>query len=199
MQAIMPIDEVSQEDFVKVSIQKFYRISGDSNQIKGVIPDVPLPVLFDSLVPREKSYKTALAYDGIKPKASFRKFNLFNHEKVIELSKERVVKDPRFIELKKLNDEINTIYNDPKPPVRLTFEDVFQEIHQIDNLWKQVKKITERPSDAIISNTSYDKEILATDIFQQEINSFKIKDVRANHYLEEAMSLINDYNRLKRN
>lgn len=197
MQTIMPIDIDNQENFVKISVQKFYRVSGDSNQIKGVVPDVELPVLFDSLIHREKNYKTALKYDMITTKARYQKYVTFNSEKVKELSKQRVSNDERFAELKRLNDEINFVYNSPKAPVRLTFVDVFNEIHQIDGLWKKVKDITSKLTETLVSNTTYESEKLKFDSFQQEINSFKIKDVKCNPYLAEAIALIKDYNNIK--
>ncbi|MEM7511370.1 MAG: S41 family peptidase, partial [Bacteroidota bacterium] len=61
MQTILPIDAYkynSQEmamlgseasAFVKLTVGKFYRVSGESLQQKGVTPDIPLPTIFDGL------------------------------------------------------------------------------------------------------------------------------------------------------
>lgn len=51
---------------VKVTIQKFYRISGQSTQEKGVIPDVVLPSRLDGLESGEKYLDYALPWDTIK-------------------------------------------------------------------------------------------------------------------------------------
>ena len=50
---------------VKVTIQKFYRISGDSTQEKGVIPDIILPSRLDGLKSGEKYLDNALPWDNI--------------------------------------------------------------------------------------------------------------------------------------
>ena len=50
---------------VKVTIQKFYRISGDSTQEKGVIPDIILPSRLDGLESGEKYLDNALPWDNI--------------------------------------------------------------------------------------------------------------------------------------
>ncbi len=51
---------------VKVTIQKFYRISGESTQEKGVMPDVVLPSRLDGLESGEKYLDNALPWDHIE-------------------------------------------------------------------------------------------------------------------------------------
>ncbi len=50
---------------VKVTIQKFYRISGESTQERGVIPDIILPSRYDGLKSGEKYLTNALVWDHI--------------------------------------------------------------------------------------------------------------------------------------
>ena len=50
---------------VKVTIQKFYRISGESTQEKGVIPDIELPSRLDGLKSGEKHLDNTLPWDHI--------------------------------------------------------------------------------------------------------------------------------------
>ena len=52
---------------IKVTIQKFYRISGESTQEKGVTPDVILPSRLDGLESGEKYLDNALPWDHIAP------------------------------------------------------------------------------------------------------------------------------------
>ena len=193
MQTILPLDENNQ-DFVKLTVEKFYRITGDSNQIKGVVPTIFLPILYDSIVPREISYKTALKYDVINSKARFSPFRKDYYPAIIELSHLRTEKNARFNEIILANQEINSLYNSPKKPLQVTFKAVFQDIHEIDSLWKKVKKISSTETNCIISNNSYDSEQLKFDPFQQEINTYKIKDLKTSPYIEEAVAILNDIN-----
>ena len=55
---------------VKVTIRKFYRPSGSSTQLKGVIPDIVLPGVNSHLEAGEASLTNALAWDTI-PSAKF--------------------------------------------------------------------------------------------------------------------------------
>jgi carboxyl-terminal processing protease len=177
MQTILPLDE-NKQDFVKLTIEKFYRITGDSNQIKGIIPDIALPILYDSIVPREISYKTALKYDIIGSKARFSPFRKDYYPTIIEQSKLRTKNNTRFKEFILANQEINALYNDPKKPLQISFKNVFKDVHEIDGLWKKVKKSTETQNNCTISNNSYDSEKLKFDPYQQEINTYKIKELK---------------------
>ncbi len=50
---------------LKLTVQKFYRVSGASTQLKGVVPDVVLPSPFDGLDVLESDLDHALAWDEI--------------------------------------------------------------------------------------------------------------------------------------
>ena len=193
MQSILPLDAQNQQDFVKVTIEKFYRITGESHQIKGIIPDISLPVLFDSVIPREISYKTAFKNDVIVTKARFNPLPKNHFSELIQLSNSRIKTATLFNEISVANDQINALYNNPKKPTRLVFKDVFNDVHQIDSLWKKVKKIVDSPRAFTISNTSYDLEKLKFDAFQQDINTYKIQILNNSPYLEEAVAILNDY------
>ncbi len=52
---------------LKLTIAKFYRISGGSTQFKGVIPDIEFPSLYSDKEYGEEASKFALPYDEIKP------------------------------------------------------------------------------------------------------------------------------------
>lgn len=196
MQAILPLDKNNQEDFVKVTIEKFYRITGDSNQIKGIVPDIMLPVLFDSINPREGSYKTALKNDVIITKARFNPLPKTYFPQLTALSHTRVKENIRFNEINVANQQINALYNNPKKPTRLVLKDVFDDVHKIDTLWEKVKKIIDSKSNFTLSNTTYDLEKLKFDTFQQDSNTYKIENLKNSPYLEEAIAILNDYNTL---
>ncbi|OEU76810.1 MAG: tail-specific protease [Desulfuromonadales bacterium C00003093] len=85
---------------VKVTIQKFYRISGESTQEKGVIPDVVLPSRLDGLESGEKYLDYALSWDHIKS-TDFKRWaqSSKNVTKLRKLSLTRVGKDEDFNEI----------------------------------------------------------------------------------------------------
>ena len=52
---------------LKLTIQQFYRVNGDSTQNRGVTTDVVLPSLTEYLATGEKELDYALAFDRVKP------------------------------------------------------------------------------------------------------------------------------------
>lgn len=78
--------------YLKVTIQKFYRPSGSSTQMDGVVPSIALPSITDALDIGEAYLDNALPHDRIRPAADFR---ALDHQalflpKLKELSQERV-------------------------------------------------------------------------------------------------------------
>ncbi len=50
---------------LKLTLQKFYRVTGSSTQVKGVIPDIKLPTPYDPEQFGERSYPNAMPWDEI--------------------------------------------------------------------------------------------------------------------------------------
>jgi carboxyl-terminal processing protease len=61
---------------LKLTINKFYRITGESTQMKGVIPDIAFPDPYSREEFGEQSYDTALQWDVIDP-VEFKKVGSF--------------------------------------------------------------------------------------------------------------------------
>jgi len=90
---------------LKLTIAKFYRISGGSTQHKGVIPDIIYPSAFDPDEYGESAQKSALPWDQIRS-TNYTKF--FDINKYIPKLKE--AHDQRI----KKNDEFKYIFEDIK-------------------------------------------------------------------------------------
>lgn len=89
---------------LKLTIQQFYRVNGDSTQLKGVPSDVVLPSLGDYANEGEAALDNALKFSRVPP-AQYTPVNLVNTKIVDTLrqaSKRRVAADPDFRNRKKL-------------------------------------------------------------------------------------------------
>jgi carboxyl-terminal processing protease len=90
---------------LKITEAKFYRISGDSTQHRGVIPDVQLPSLLDPNEIGESSYDNALPWDRIHPAPHQKYYTISKYLPKIETAhQERMAKDPEFIFLNKQSE-----------------------------------------------------------------------------------------------
>ena len=193
MQQILPIDAGNKQDFVKLTVEKFYRVTGKSHQQTGIIPDIQIPTLYDSIISREKKYKTALKNDSISVKARFTPYQRSSFENLISMSKKRIASDVYFNDVKVTNDKINLVYNTQKAPILLNFQNIFKDVHVVDGIFDNVKKLTETVFDFQIANTTYESEILKFDEFRNSINDFRIKDLKTNAYVSEGITIIKDF------
>ena len=82
---------------LKITMAKFYRVSGESNQHKGIIPDIEYPSLIDPKEIGESSLPHALPSDNIRP-AHYRKDHTIDSVLTYlrTAHKERAAKDPEF-------------------------------------------------------------------------------------------------------
>lgn len=89
---------------VKITIAKFYRVNGESTQLKGVVPDIIFPSFFDAMDLGEDKLDNPLPWDTIASAKIRRASNSYALEKQLpELRKksaERVAKNNDFQRLK---------------------------------------------------------------------------------------------------
>ncbi|MFT6275480.1 MAG: carboxyl-terminal processing protease [Halioglobus sp.] len=96
VQTLIPLTEGQ----LKVTESKFYRISGESTQHRGVLPDVEFPSIYDKEEIGESSLDHALNWDQINEVRHRRYQDLTTVlPKVVDLFKTRSTKNPDFIYL----------------------------------------------------------------------------------------------------
>ncbi|MBA2746288.1 MAG: carboxy terminal-processing peptidase, partial [Flavisolibacter sp.] len=89
---------------LKLTLQKFYRVSGASTQLKGVEPDIIVPTVYEYLKFRERDNPGALPWDEIS-KASYKKWQPgFDMQLITNAGKTRIAGDTIFSNIKKKTD-----------------------------------------------------------------------------------------------
>ncbi|WP_188151305.1 carboxy terminal-processing peptidase [Teredinibacter waterburyi] len=85
------------EGKLKITESKFYRVSGDSTQHRGVLPDIDLPVMIDTEEVGESTYDNPLPWDQIHavPHASYFDFKQLLPG-LVKSHQERVKTDPDY-------------------------------------------------------------------------------------------------------
>lgn len=88
--------------WLKLTFQKYYRVSGSSVQIRGVVPDIVLPALSDAYERGEEYQEFALSHDVIRKDPEFEAMDRGNlHVPMLrEKSKGRSFKDQDFAYLR---------------------------------------------------------------------------------------------------
>ncbi len=86
------------EGALKLTESKFYRVSGESTQHRGVVPDIAMPVLLDHDEVGESVYDNALPWDKISPAKHVTYFDFSSLlPKLDKRHGERAAKDPEYI------------------------------------------------------------------------------------------------------
>ncbi|MES2660000.1 MAG: carboxy terminal-processing peptidase [Verrucomicrobiota bacterium] len=85
--------------YLKVTIQKFYRPSGSSTQMDGVVPQIIVPSLSDAMDVGESFLEHSLEHDRIRPAANFKPLDVQGLfiPRLLELSVERRKENKDFI------------------------------------------------------------------------------------------------------
>lgn len=100
---------------IKLTMEKFYRISGGSTQLKGVASDIVLPDTYEHSKYREKDQPDALPYDVI-PKASYTPFRpSYDFNAVVSAGNDRIKNDDTFNIIEKDADWLDQESNQPYP------------------------------------------------------------------------------------
>ena len=192
MQRILPLNDGNSEEFVKLTLEAFYRITGKTNQTIGITPDVEIPTLFNKQIPRESDEKTALKNDVINGVLRFTAFPNPLKNTVIEKSKNRVQANEAMNKIAAMNVKINAIYDNDLPPILLEFNPVFKEVNRINSLWKDIKDLSEVEYPLVVKRNSVDVEYQQFDEFLKSSNTEKIKNIKRNLHIIEAVNIIND-------
>lgn len=139
---------------VKMTIQKFYRPSGSSTQVVGVVPQIVVPSLMDALEVGEAYLDKPLPHDRIRPAPGFKPLDaeaLFLPQ-LKELSDERLKKCPDFTYVvedvtraKKRLEENEVSLNKTVREQELTEADQIQEQRNVERR-ERFAKIAEEDS-----------------------------------------------------
>jgi len=108
VQALLPIDAGQ----LKLTIAKFYRISGLSTQHQGVVPDITFPSAFDPTEIGESALDTALPWDQIR---SLR-YNQLDMPQarvptLVDQHQARIARDPNFVALIERTERARALSN----------------------------------------------------------------------------------------
>jgi carboxyl-terminal processing protease len=80
---------------LRLTMAEFFRISGGSTQLKGVVPDIPFPVAGDIAKHGERALDNALPWGTIRP-ARYKTLGSNDVEGLRRISADRISRDPGF-------------------------------------------------------------------------------------------------------
>lgn len=198
MQTILSLDEDKNTDFLKITINKFYRITGKSHQYIGVKPDVILPEFYEDVYQKESDFSTAIKNDSIQ---TFLKYKPYVKRSIIDKiahnSVMRLADNFYFNDIKKINKKIDQIVNVPKSEIPMTLEAVFEQKKAINLLWTDIHTFNDDNNPLDIYNSTVNQFLLGVYPTEKTINQYQINNLKTNPYLNEAVNIITEFNGAK--
>lgn len=199
MQTIMPLEKNDDQHFVKLTVSKFYRITGKSHQAIGVIPDVQIPTIYQDVFQKESDFPTALKNENLNSRIRFTPYvgnDLI--ESLAQKSRDRVAQDPYFNSITALNANIDAVIMKSKFEIPMTLEAVFENQANINSLSEKINSFGTNDLNLNVFNSEYNKSLLEIYPTLIEYNKIQLENLRSNHYLNESISIISDYKTLRR-
>lgn len=174
---------------IKLTLQKFYRISGASTQLKGVSSDIVLPDQYEYLKLREKDDPDALAWDEINS-TQFKVWKSdYDLKEVIQRSNQRVNQNKSF-QLIKTNTDWLSKYNDKEYSLNIT--KFRQERKNLGNTIKTIDSLTRMTTPLEIVSLPVDLQRIKGDVGKEERNTAFVNRLKTDLHLGETVNVMND-------
>ena len=199
MQAIFPMDSLMQNPsapspngYVKITTGKLYRVTGQTAQLNGVLPDIHLPDAFDALQYREKFSQGALAQDTVKRNAYFKPLNPLSVHGLQQLSDQRINSNK---DLKNIKEVIRKATQNEKAvrEVPLKF-DGFEKWAVQNRKEEIIMGVEKRIPTSLFTAQTYKHETqgLPGDDYTKTIDEIILKNIQKDIYIEEAYGIVID-------
>ena len=182
----------SDKGYLKITIQKLFRINKTSHQKTGVTVDIEIPDISADAQHRESDYDNALASSEIVKKVYFTPGQKPPIHELKATSEARISSHPVFRMIADINEKSQTAINlDEK--VKLNLGEFRQTEQQEHEVMQKVDDIDEqRIVPFEISNHQFDAELNQMNDFEKEINKERLEHIRKDIMIEETFHIISD-------
>ncbi|SMP25628.1 carboxyl-terminal processing protease [Muriicola jejuensis] len=190
LENVVHVNEYGDLGAIKVTIQKFYRVNGESNQLEGVKSDIVIPDRYRYIVLGEKGQANAMSWDKINP-ANYKAWDgKIDFEKIIANSNKRIAQNPqvRLIEenakwLKEQQDEMTVTLNydlyKARDKANREKSDYFKQLSDYD-------------SQLTFESLKYEQGLFVQDTLLREKRERWHKNLVKDVYIEEAVNVLRD-------
>jgi carboxyl-terminal processing protease len=204
-QIVLPLDTVlrasgskqsaakEEYGYAKVTIEKLYRVTGKSAQIKGVSPDVYIPDIYEAMSYRESSLPFVLPGDSIPKKIYFSPLKSLPVKELVNRSAARVTTHSSFILIQKFINVQKSKAQQASRKIPLQIPSFVEAMQEKYHWWQSLDKAISLSTGLYsVENTSYDKQVLSIDAYSQEVNLLSQKNIQEDIYIEETYRILSD-------
>ncbi len=175
---------------LKLTLQKFYRISGGSTQLKGVVPDVVIPDYYEYLKLRERDNTNALPYDEIA-KAQYRTWQPgYDLQTIKNLGTARVASDSVF---KLIKEKTDLLAKQNDKVYSLQIDQYKKEQKITRNAVKDIERLVKMGTDMQASFLKQDEQrYISEDKDKTERYKQWLANISKDVYVDQAIKVVND-------
>jgi carboxyl-terminal processing protease len=179
----------TEDDFgsLKLTIQKFYRVSGESNQRKGIVSDVQMKDFFTYAEVGERYDDFALAWDKI-PSSNYQKLSYFDVKALEKSSNDRMAKNKNYqllLESAQWREQL-----DKEETITLNINKFNELMKQRKAQVEKFKALTKFENGLKFSMYPAEIEREKKDEAFKKKSEMWIKNLKKDTYLQEAMNII---------
>ncbi len=175
---------------LKLTLQKFYRVSGGSTQLKGVVPDIVVPTFYEYLKFRERDNPGALPWDEIS-KASYKTWKPgYDLNDVTRSGRARVSADSVF---KAIKQKTEILARNDEKVYPLNIDDYRNRMKITRQAIKDIEKLVKMEETMDISYLKRDQDrYVSEDKDKNERYKQWLNNISKDIYVDQAIKVIHD-------
>ena len=195
VQQVMPINRFYpnfEKDlgYLKMTIQKFYRVNGGSTQKEGVYSDIAMPSRLSYMKFGERDLEGALSWDKV-PKANYTQTNSYaNFNDVVYNSKQRIAADTNF---KLVNEYAKWLKkNQEETSYSLNYKKFFKESDAKEKEADKFKSVFDYKSNLTFTSPKYEQTLFKSN---QDLADKRLawhKNLAKDMYISEALNVLSE-------
>ena len=173
---------------LKLTIQKYYRVSGGTTQLEGVHSDIVLPHPYENIPFGEREMEFPLSVDNVSP-ANYDILSPTNFDEVIANSHNRISSNTEFNQIKSYASWIES--QQKKTNTTLDYQDYFEREKALDLEIETYSDILKSDTELDVNwvNSAYKSELDSSKVIEYEK---WFKSLSQDIYLAEGWRVVND-------
>ena len=193
VQNILPINQFYPNykkdlGYLKMTIQKFYRINGGSTQMEGVYSDIAMPSRYSYMKFGERDLEGALSWDRVD-QASYKKVDSYeNFSDVVNESKERIAANNNF---KLVNEYAMWLKeNQENATYSLNYKEFTREAKAKEKEAEKYSSVFKYTSDLTFTAPKHEEDRLKKDSILELKRTSWHKSLAKDMYVAEALNVL---------
>jgi len=174
--------------FLKMTIQKFYRINGGSTQVEGVYSDIAMPTRFSYMSYGERDLEGALKWDKV-PQANYKPINSYiNFSDVVTSSIERINNDPKF---QLIDEYAKWLKNEQEDSTySLNYKQYKKELKEREVFSKKFNSVFKYKSNLTFNSPNYELPLFKDNKDLEEKRMAWHNNLSKDIYISEALNVL---------